>query len=354
MGSEPKGRGGKVRPGEELDVAAVTSWLRPLLPTLTGSPEVTQYAGGASNWTYRLRFDTHDLVLRRPPAGTKAKSSHDMGREFRVQSALRPLFPYVPNLVALCEDPSVLGVPFYVMEHVDGVIPRASFPRGVHLDEASAQRLCKSFVDRLVQLHRVDVAQAGLTDLGKGPGYARRQVEGWSERYQRARTWNVPRFSGVIRWLKERIPDDVRACVIHNDFRLDNVVLSPRDPTQIVCILDWELATVGDPLMDLGSSLAYWVEAGDGFFARRIRRQPSHLPGMFTRRELVDYYLRESGLTAPDLTFYEVYGLFRLAGIIQQIYFRYHRGETKNPAFKNFWLLVHYFHWRSRQLMRSR
>ncbi len=333
--------------GETLDVAAVDAWLRTRVPGLVGSPRVTQYTGGASNWTYRLEYPSHDLVLRRPPAGTKAKSAHDMGREFRVQQELRPAFPQVPEMIAFCDDLAVLGVEFYVMRRLDGVIPRARWdPK---LDTATTRRLCTNAVDTLVSLHQVDPVRTGLDDLGKGKGYPRRQIEGWSDRYRKARTWNVPGFSRVMEWLAAHVPEDVATCIVHNDFRLDNLVLDARDPTRVVGVLDWEMATLGDPLMDLGNSLAYWVERGDDLVARATRRQPTQLPGMLTRREVAAHYSERSGLRPDNWAFYEVYGQFRLAAIAQQIYYRYHHGETRNPAFRNFWLLVHYLHWRCRR-----
>ncbi len=283
-----------MRPGEELDVAAVNTWLEPRLPGLLGTPRVTQYSGGASNWTYRLEYQSHDLVLRRPPAGTKAKSAHDMGREFRVQQALRPVFPYVPEMLAHCDDLAVIGVEFYVMRRIDGVVPRAKLE--LRLDKEQARALSLRAIDTLVELHQVDAAAAGLSGLGKGPGYARRQIEGWSDRYAKARTWNAPRFRKVIAWLRANTPEDVASCVIHNDFRLDNLVLDPADPTRIVGVLDWEMATLGDPLMDLGNSLAYWIQADDDFIARSTRRQPTHLPGMLTRDEVVAHYCERMNL----------------------------------------------------------
>ena len=341
------------RPGEELPIGAVDAWLKAQVPGLEGTPEVTQYSGGASNWTYRLQYPSRDFVLRRPPAGTKAKSAHDMGREHRVQSALRPHFPLVPAMVGLCEDEAILGAPFYVMERVEGVIPRKDFPPGVRLSEAQAATLCDAFVNTLVALHRVSPEASGLASLSRGPGYCRRQVEGWSDRYDRARTWNVPRFRRVRAWLHDHTPVDVAACIIHNDYRFDNLVLAQDDPTRIVGVLDWEMATVGDPLMDLGGSLAYWVEAGDGPLAKALRRQPTHLPGMLTRRGLVEAYLERTGHRPASFAFYEVFGLFRLAVIAQQIYYRYHHGQTRNPAFKNLWLMVHYLSYRCRLAARS-
>jgi len=353
-------RAGAVRPGEELDVAAVDRWIKERVPGLAGAPEVTQFSGGASNWTYRLHYPGEhaaDLVLRRPPAGTKAKSAHDMGREFRIQSALAPVFPYVPAMIGLCEDESLLGAPFYVMRRIPGLIPRRELPAlasGGTWTAGRTHALCESVVDRLVELHRVDVVATGLESLGKGPGYPRRQIEGWSQRYEKARTWNVPSFRRVRAWLAERVPEDAGRCVIHNDYRFDNVVLDASDPTRVVGVLDWEMATVGDPLMDLGAALAYWVESDDDWIARRMRRQPTHAPGMLRRAEVVERYLDAMGLRAADWPFYEVYGLFRVAVIAQQIYYRYHHGQTRNPAFRSFWVLVRYFHWRCSRVMAQR
>jgi aminoglycoside phosphotransferase (APT) family kinase protein len=314
---------------------------------------VRQFAGGASNLTYLLRYPGEELILRRPPAGVKAASAHDMAREFRIQRALAEVYPYVPRMVALCEDASVIGSEFYVMERIEGTILRGRIPPELGLDEAATRRLCLSAIDRLVELHRIDPAAAGLADMGKGAGYVRRQVEGWSARYRAARTWNVPRFERVMRWLAERQPQDVGERVIHNDFRLDNLVLAPGDPERIVGVLDWEMATVGDPLMDLGGALAYWVQADDDRFMRvALRRQPSDAPGMLSRREVVERYGERTGLAVDDWLFYEVFGLFRLATIIQQIYQRYHLRQTRNRAFRHYWLAVRYLDRRCRRLIR--
>lgn len=353
-------RAGPVRPGEDLDVAVVDRWLKERRPDLRGLPAVTQYSGGASNWTYRLAYGEDgvegDFILRRPPAGTKAKSAHDMAREFRVQQALKPVFPWVPTMVGLCQDERVIGADFYVMERIAGIIPRANLPRGLDMGPDAVRRLCLAMVDKLVALHRVDPEAAGLSALGKGDGYCRRQVEGWSGRYQKARTWNVPSFAKVRAWLAANTPADSAACVIHNDWRFDNLVLDAADPTHVIGVLDWEMATIGDPLMDLGGALAYWVQADDDFFMRSIRRQPTHLPGMLTRDQVVAHYLAAMGdrldAKAVDWTFYEVFGLFRLAVIAQQIYYRYHHRQTRNPAFKRFWLLVTYLDWRCRRILR--
>ncbi|MFZ5521992.1 MAG: phosphotransferase family protein [Pseudomonadota bacterium] len=356
---------GAVRPGEELNVPALDAWMKQQVPGLVGLPQITQFSGGASNWTYRLQYPasgrpdgaTHDFILRRPPAGTKAKSAHDMAREYRVQKALKPVYPVVPTMIGLCQDESVIGSEFYVMERLAGIIPRKNLPRGLKLDEPTTRRLCLNVLDQLIALHRVDAPAAGLGDLGRGAGYCRRQIDGWSDRYEKARTWNVPSYRRVRAWLAANVPDDVATCVIHNDWRFDNVVLAADDPTRVIGVLDWEMATLGDPLMDLGSALAYWVQADDNALMQATRRQPTHLPGMLRRQEVIEHYLDRSGLGARvdlrDFTFYEVYGLFRLAVIAQQIYYRYHHRQTRNPAFKNFWIIVNYFDWRCRRLIKQ-
>ena len=341
-----------VRQGEELDINAVDHWLTSHIENLTGIPTVTQYAGGASNWTYCLDYPDQALILRRGPEGTKAKGAHDMGREFRLQDALRPFYSYVPEMKAFCDDQSVINTDFYVMEKLTGIIPRKNLPKNLSVTPAQTKKLCENVLDCLVELHQVDYQKAGLSHLGKGTGYTQRQIQGWSERFTKAKTWNVPSGKFVMNWLTANMPKDERICITHNDFRFDNVVLDPNDYTKVLGVLDWELATLGDPLMDLGNTLAYWVEPGDDFLAQSTRRQPTHLAGMLTRKEVIAYYCKKMNITVDDFTFYEVYGLFRLAGIVQQIYYRYHHGQTNNPAFKNFWIFVHYLMHRCKKAIR--
>lgn len=337
----------EVRDEDAFDVAAVAAWLG------RDIHEVRQFSGGASNLTYLLRTDDKDLILRRPPAGTKAKGAHDMGREFRIQSALAPVFPYVAPMVAFCEDESVIGSEFYVMERVAGHIPRKEL--GLDLTPEQVRAMCLNVLDLLVELHAVDPDAAGLATLGKGEGYVARQVGGWIGRFGKAKTWNVPSYKKVMRWLDEHQPADRATCLIHNDFRFDNVVLDAEDPTKPIALLDWEMATLGDPLMDLGAVIAYWVQADDSKLFQQFRRQPTHVPGMLTRKEVVDHYLAKSGfeLTDKEWAFYEVFGLFRLAVILQQIYYRYHHKQTSNPAFKNFWIASHVLHRRCRTIIRD-
>jgi aminoglycoside phosphotransferase (APT) family kinase protein len=341
--------GDPVRSGEELDLARLNPWLIDQLSGISGAPRVTQFSGGASNWTYCLSYPEKDLVLRRAPDGTKAKGAHDMGREYRLQGAIKALYPYVPDMLAHSNDESIIGAEFYVMEKLDGLIPRTNMPRGLDLIKQQCRELCFNALDSLIELHQVDYKAAGLEKIAKGDGYSARQISGWTHRYQKARTWNVPSARGVIQWLEDNRPETETICLTHNDFRLDNLVLDSAKPTKIIGVLDWELATLGDPLMDLGNSLAYWVEADDDFFAQKTRRQPTHLKGMLKRQEVIDYYLQKTNSQIKDFTFYEVYGLFRLAGIVQQIYYRYYHKQTHNPEFKILWMFVHYLMHRCRK-----
>lgn len=349
--------GRSVREEDAFDVPAVAAWLRDNAPEqdrgdLATDPEVRQFSGGASNLTYLLRYPGRDLILRRAPRGTKAKGAHDMGREFRIQSALEPHFPYVAHMVGFCTDESVLGADFYVMDRIDGIIPRAEMPEGVEVTPEQARGMCLSMVEVLAELHSVDVEKAGLEGLSKGWGYVRRQVEGWSARYRNARTDDAPACEGIMAWLDAHQPDDVASCVIHNDFKMDNVVFDRDDVTRIVGVLDWEMATVGDPLMDLGGNLAFWTEADDGAMAQ-FRRVPTHLPGMLTRQEFVDAYCERMGftLTPEQWRFYEVFGYFRLAVISQQIYYRYYHGQTSNELFAIFGPAVHLAEQRIQELL---
>jgi len=346
-----------LRDSDAFDIAAVHNWLNAQGLNLGSElPEVKQFSGGASNLTYQLSYvgpQPRDLILRRPPAGHKAASAHDMLREYNVMAQLKPVYPYVPEMLAFCDDHSVIDCDFYVMEKLVGIIPRGNLPKGMTLETSQARALCLSVIDKLIDLHQVDYQQAGLESLGKGEGYVQRQVAGWSKRFVQSKTWNVPGFKKTMQWLAEHQPADVKTCIIHNDYRMDNVVLNPENPGDIIGVLDWEMATLGDPLMDLGGALAYWVQADDDFLMRSIRRQPSHLPGMLTRNEIVEYYCDKMNLDKSMWPFYEVFGLFRLAVIVQQIYYRYHHKQTDNPAFKNFWLFVHYINWRCKKIIKA-
>lgn len=356
---------GAVREEDAFDVAAVTEWLQHNAIDSTGVggvPTVRQFTGGASNLTYQLSYAgkaggaARDLILRRPPKGTKAKGAHDMGREFRIQQALAPVYPLVPRMVGHCSDEGVIGSEFYVMERVDGLILRKDLPAGVGLDDPdTVNRLCGNAIDALVALHSADLDHTGLRELDRGPGYVERQVGGWVERYRRARTDDVGDFAEVIAWLERHQPADQPHTMIHNDFRFDNLVLDRSEPTRIIGVLDWELATVGDPLMDVGSALAYWAQADDPQDIRNIRLQPTNAPGMWTREQVWTAYGERRGVTisAQDRRFYELFGAFRLAGIAQQIYYRFAHGQTTNPAAGFMGVVVHVLDGRCRDLLRA-
>ena len=326
------------REGEDLDPALVAAFLERELGEPPGRVEVAQFPGGASNLTYLVRAGGREWVLRRPPFGTKARSAHDMGREYRILSRIHSAFPYAPRPVLFCADTGVLGEEFYLMERLGGLILRRDLPPGMRLSPDEARALCENLVEVHAALHAVDPEGAGLAELGRPEGYVARQVAGWSERYRRARTDDVPDNEPLMAWLAQhQRPDSGRAALIHNDYKFDNVVLGERDGRlAIVGVLDWEMATLGDPLMDLGASLAYWVEAGDPPPMQAIRMMPTSLPGMMTRRALVDAYFARSGADPVPFEFYYVYGLFRLAVIVQQIYYRYVHGQTTNPRFAPF------------------
>jgi aminoglycoside phosphotransferase (APT) family kinase protein len=341
-----------VREEDAFDAARVDAFLKQHIAGLEGTPAVTQFPGGASNLTYLLRYANRELVLRRPPRGAKAKSAHDMLREARVMSALKRSYPYVPAILARCDDAEVIGQDFYVMERFDGTILRRDLPPALGLDRDGVHRLCTGFIDRLIELHNVDTTQPDLSALGKGEGYIARQVSGWSERWRQAATDGSDPCDDVLAWLDAHQPaHDNASCVIHNDYRFDNVVLAADDPLRIIGVLDWEMATIGDPLMDLGGSLAYWVQADDDPVFQSFRRQPTHEAGMLTRREVIAYYGQRSGLDVSNFGFYEVFGLFRLMVIIQQIYRRYALGHTTNPQFTGFGDAAGYMGQRSRRII---
>ncbi len=337
----PLDQAGQVRGENAFDPTHILPFLKSQIADLKDGPlELKQFQGGASNLTYLLRIGEREMILRRPPAGTKPKSGHDMGREFRVLKALSPHFP-CPRPLAYCTDETLIGATFYVMEKLNGVILRRDPPAEIRYTPEQARTLCINLLDTQIRLHTLDYKAIGLSDLGHPEGYVARQLSGWCDRFSKARTDDVPGCETVMDWLKQHAPDDSpRPAIIHNDYRFDNVVLDPRDSLSIIGVLDWEMCTLGDPLMDLGSSLAYWVQPGDAQPMQALRMQPSHLPGMLTRNEIVNYYGEKTGRTIGNYDFYYVFGMFRLAVIAQQIYYRWKLGQTKNPRYQAFGVFV--------------
>jgi aminoglycoside phosphotransferase (APT) family kinase protein len=324
---------GPVRTGEELPAEHLQAYLRQQLPELSGPLTVEQFPAGHSNLTYLLHVGSNDLVLRRPPFGNQVKTAHDMAREYRVLSGLHPIYEPAPRPHLYCADEAILGAPFYIMQRRRGVILRNNLPPGLTIDPATARQLGFALIDNVARLHSVDYAAAGLADLGKPEGYVARQVHGWIKRFSDAKTDDCPALERAARWLSEHIPAETGRAMIHNDYKYDNLVLDPGDLTRIVAVLDWEMATIGDPLMDLGTTLGYWVEADDPPGLRQLAAGPTYLPGSLTRRELVERYQERTGRALSDGQFYYCYGLFKIAGIVQQIYARYVRGHTRDPRF---------------------
>jgi aminoglycoside phosphotransferase (APT) family kinase protein len=259
-----------------------------------------------------------------------------MGREHRILSALSKSYSRAPKPIAYSEDPSIMGAPFYVMERLKGVILRKDLPPELGLQPAGLRTLCENLTDALADLHALDYRALGLADLGKPEGYVQRQVEGWTKRYQGSQTDDVPVVDQVAKWLDANRPADSGAALIHNDFKFDNVVLDPTDPTRIVGILDWEMSTTGDPLMDLGTFISYWVEAGDEPIMQFFRGGPSDAPGALTRKEIIERYSQRTGRNIVAPHFYYAFGLFKTAVVLQQIYYRYKTGLTKDERFSVF------------------
>ncbi len=325
-----------VRKGEELDVQAVDAVLKATVSGLSGDPSVAQYSSGASNLTYALDYPKRRLVLRRPPFGTKPKSGHDMHREYRVMTALKPAFPAVPSTLYYTDDESVIGSEFYVMDRVEGHMI-TKIPESWDWNAKQWRKLCENFFQNLVDLHQVDYKAIGLADFGRPEGYVDRQIGGWNKRWGRAWTEDVEKFDDVQQWLEDNKPKtETRAGILHGDYRIDNCILNLDDATKVDAILDWEISALGDPLMDLGNTLSYWIQADDPAMMQLTLRQPSNAPGMMTRQEILDFYAERTGADVSNFQFYYVYGLWRLAVIIQQIYYRYYHGQTDNPRFKDF------------------
>jgi aminoglycoside phosphotransferase (APT) family kinase protein len=320
-----------IRAGEELNTHQLEVYLKANIPGLHDALVIRQFPSGYSNLTYFLKFGERELVLRRPPFGAKIKTAHDMLREYRILSGLFEVYPKVPRPLLHCDDESIIGAPFYIMERVKGVILRAQPPSGINLSPESMRRLSESCIDNLAAIHRIDYVKTGLSDLGKPEGYVERQIRGWTQRYQNAKTDDVKEIDEVIEWLHKNLPTDSGAALIHNDYKYDNLVLDPNDLANIFAVLDWEMATIGDPLMDLGTTLGYWIEPDDPAEIRLFGL--TALPGNLNREQLVARYLEKSGSEIPNVVFYYVYGLFKIAVIVQQIYSRYQRGLTQDKRF---------------------
>jgi aminoglycoside phosphotransferase (APT) family kinase protein len=334
-----------VRDGEEIDPAALAAYLDGKLPGVRGTPAIWQFAGGHANLTYLLYYPeaeegAKEFVLRRPPLGPVAATSHDMGREYRVLSVLYKAFPLAPRAYVYCDDASVIGAPFFVMERRRGVVVRGDIPPefGEGRDPVANRKLSEVVIDTLAELHRVDPATVGLQTLGKPEGFLQRQVTGARERWERAKTREIPRAADVTRWLEDNLPTSPPPVLLHNDWRLDNMAVSPTDPGRAVAVFDWDMCTRGDPLADLGTLLTSWIEPGEE--SMLWLPIPSRTPGSLTRREAVARYAELTGIPVDNIGYYRVFGIFKIAVTIQQIFQRYDRGQTKDERFSQFGTLV--------------
>ncbi len=324
-----------VRAGEELDLSTLLPYLQSQIEDFGDTLRIQQFGAGHSNLTYLLKNAHQDTeyVLRRPPHGAQIKSGHDMQREYDVIHKLAPHWPRVPRPVLMCTDTAILGAPFYLMERVEGVILRGPKPRGVELPEPVMTDVCNALVETLVEIHDIDLDAVGLREFGRPKGYIERQISGWTRRWQAAKTDQIDEIEQAATWLAEHMPTEQPGTLIHNDFKYDNLILDSQDLSNVRAVLDWEMATLGDPLMDLGTTLAYWVEPDDSPVLQQLRFGPTTLPGNFTREQLVARYSELTGRDTSDALFYYVYGLFKVAVVGQQIYARYKKGLTKDERF---------------------
>lgn len=329
-----------VRAGEELDLEALTAYLRDKLALARQAKlEIEQFPGGHSNLTYLIRCENQEYVLRRPPVGPVAPTAHDMPREFKLLAVIHPHFPLAPKPILLCEDANIIGVPFYLMERRRGLIVRSRIPEEIGESLVLRRRLSEAVVDTLVALHAIDIYSAGIVNIGKPEGFVERQVRGWAGRWERSTTGELAEMDGLISWLRYRIPPDSgpnaqRPTLVHNDFKLDNLMLDHQEPWKIVAVLDWEMCTVGDPLIDLGLAISYWTMLGGE--RQSSLRAVTNGPGWMTREEIIERYQTKTGRDLSQIVFYETFARFKVAVVIQQIYYRYVQGQTQDQRFQNF------------------
>lgn len=339
MSSAPDTR--PVRESEQLDWRALEDYLRTRLAAAVGCEfdaatqmSVEQFPGGHSNLTYLLRFGEREFVMRRPPFGPVPPRAHDMAREYRILASIHPVYTLAPRPFLLCEDTAVIGSIFYIMERRYGLIVRTSEPPELADRPASRRRASAAVVDALADLHAVDIAAHGLEKLGKPAGFVNRQVRGWIERWHGSQTTDVPEMDALAAWLVRHLPEEpARPTLVHGDFKLDNVMFSASDVGRLVSVFDWEMSAVGDPLVDVGILLAYWVHTAAGDAAHDSISAVTHLPGWFTRAEVLERYGARTGSDLAGINFYEVFAVFKLAVVLQQIFYRYHRGQTDDPRF---------------------
>lgn len=325
------------REGEKLDHSALGEYLCGRIAGAEYGMEIKQFTGGRSNLTYLLCTGNTDYVLRRAPLGTLAPKAHDMVREYRLLEQLHPVFPLVPEVLLLCEDSTVIGAPFYLMERRKGIVIRSEMPADFARIPDAEEQVSRAFVDCLAEMHSIDVYRTDLVSIGKPDGFLERHLRGWIDRWHSAQTESLPDMDRVIAWLIEQMPVSGETSLIHNDFRVDNVMLDQHDPSRIIAVLDWEMATVGDPLVDLGLTLCYYLRRG---VSGEWRQPLFDNPGWFTREQFLDRYAQKTGYDLTNISWYEILGIFKLAVILRQIYFRYLNGQTKDQRYMNYHLRI--------------
>jgi len=340
-----------VREDETFDYARLAAYLKGKVPGSEQALDVVQFAGGHANLTYLLRYGTTEYVLRRPPLGPVAPKAHDMGREFRVLSVLYKAYPYAPRAYVFCEDTEVLGAPFFVMERRRGTVVRRAIPEhwGGGSDAVINRKISEVLIDTLADLHSVDAKSIGLDSLGRPDGFLLRQVEGWLGRYERAKTKDLAIATEMAAWLTQHLPASPPATLLHNDWRLDNMMLDANDPGRCEAVFDWDMCTLGDPLADLGTLLSAWIEVQEAPPGSGLVTMPSNTPGFLSRREAVERYGRRRGVDVSNIAYYYVFGLFKIAVVLQQIYYRYHAGQTKDARFANMEQGAEMLFWRAKE-----
>jgi aminoglycoside phosphotransferase (APT) family kinase protein len=333
-----------VRPDERFDEERLAVYLKGELPGADRLLRVRQFGGGAANLTYLLDYGIVEYVLRRPPLGPVARSAHDMGREYSVLSVLHRVYPYAPRAFLYCDDVAIIGAPFFIMERKRGVVVRRSLPDAFANIPDAPRRMSEALVEALAEFHAIDYVAVGLGELGRPEGFVERQIEGWYRRWQAATTGTamtgLPEMERVYQWLRDHRPLTAGHSLVHNDYKLDNVMLAADDPGRLVAVFDWDMCTLGDPLADLGALLAYWTEPSDPSYFQAISMMPASELGFLTRAELIARYAESSGRSVENVHFYHALGLYRLAVILAQIYVRYLRGQTQDARFAAFGELI--------------
>lgn len=329
-----------IRKGEDLNSENLQHFLAENLSAEIHNIEISQFPAGASNLTYLIKIGGEEYVLRRPPFGNKVKTAHDMSRELNVLSKLSKIYKPAPKPIIYCEDKNIIGSEFYLMERRNGLIIRGKSPVELENSSELQKKVCESFIENLVELHSLDYKKAGLGDLGKPEGYTIRQVEGWTKRYFNSKTDEWKPLEKSIEWLNANIPDDEPATLVHNDYKFDNIMLDPENLTEIVAVLDWEMTTIGSPLMDFGTTLGYWMSKEGGDEMLSMPFNPRVLMENISRQELAEMYAEKSGRDLSNILYYYVFGTFKIAVIAQQIHYRFKKGFTNDKRFANFNLFV--------------